>query len=283
MPSLNSDILQRIRNLLASCDAILIGAGAGLTASAGIDYLDEKAFSRYFQGWVNKGFTAQYELMGYRNWTQLEKWGYYKTHLSYVYYSQPFNQLYRALYQLVKNKDYFVMTSNVDGHFYKNGFDRSKLYAPQGDYGLIQCTKPCSQDVWDIKPFLDRMEPYFDKKQQILTSTKGVPKCPHCGSDMFVHVRVDNSFIDEIHVSERQKLLDWLEGANKKNLLIFDLGSGFNTPMVIRIPMERITQALPNSTLVRINSHHVETSLELGERYIPIKSDIGNFIHLMNY
>lgn len=260
--------MKNIRHLLTQCDAVLIGAGAGLTSAAGIDYLDRTAFSRYFPGWVNKGFTAQYELMGYRHWTQMEQWGYYKAHLEYVYYSQTSNPLYQALYQLVKDKDYFVMTSNVDGHFYKNGFVRERIYAPQGDYGQIQCTKPCTNEVWDIKPYLDRMEPYFDKEKQVLTSELGVPKCPHCAADMFIHARIDGSFIDEIHEPERQSLLNWFTGLDNKRVLLLDLGSGFNTPTVVRLPMEKITQALPNvagaASLVLIFPSILSSLLERG-------------------
>ncbi|AJQ95685.1 SIR2 family NAD-dependent protein deacylase [Gynuella sunshinyii] len=278
MQSLNQQLAVKVKALLNECDAVLIGAGAGLTSAAGIDYWDEQAFARIFPGWIKRGFTAQYQLMGYSHWSQEEQWGYYKTHLDYVYFSQQSNPLYQSLYQLVKDKDYFVMTSNVDGHFYKNGFDKSRIYAPQGDYGLIQCTQPCTKQVWEIKPFLDQMHPYYDAREQILTSALGIPKCPVCGSDMFIHVRIDASFIDDVHELERQALFDWLAAQERKRVLLIDLGSGFNTPTVIRLPMEKLTITLADATLVRVNLDHANTTLDLGNKVISVQSDIAEFI-----
>jgi NAD-dependent SIR2 family protein deacetylase len=278
MQPLNPQVTAKVKALLDECDAILIGAGAGLTSAAGINYWDEEAFARIFPAWLKRGFTAQYQLMGYRDWTQEEQWGYYKTHLDYVYFSQQSNALYQSLYQRVKDKDYFVMTSNVDGHFYKNGFDKSRVYTPQGDYGLIQCTRPCTKQAWDIKPFLEQMRPYYDAKKQILTSALGVPKCPVCGSDMFIHARIDASFVDDIHEPERQALFKWLAAQECKRVLLLDLGSGFNTPTVIRLPMEKLTLALADATLVRVNLDHADTTLDLGNKVISVQSDIKEFI-----
>ncbi|KKD57869.1 hypothetical protein RN22_24125 [Grimontia sp. AD028] len=279
MQKLNLQTLRNVSTLIKDADAILIGAGAGLTAAAGINYLDRDKFAKVYPGWKKKGFNAQYELMGYPYWSQQEQWGYYKVHLEYVYFSQGANPLYEALYDLVRDKDYFVMTSNVDGLFYKSGFSRERFYAPQGDYGKIQCTKPCSQEVWDIKPFLDRMEPYFDPVEQVLTSEQGVPKCPNCGEDMFIHARVDGSFIDTVHEDERQALIQWLDNNREKKVVVLDLGSGFNTPTVIRIPMEQITHAFPNASLVRVNMDNASTPPELGFKATSIKGDIAEFVH----
>ncbi|MGR5091802.1 hypothetical protein ACPV5O_19810 [Vibrio maritimus] len=275
------DKMKRVAEKLAETDAVLIGAGAGLTAAAGINYLDEQRFAEVFPGWVKKGFTAQYQLMGYPYWTQLEQWGYYKAHLEYVYFGQRHNPLYQQLYDLVKDKDYFVMTSNVDGLFYKNGFDKSRLYTPQGDYGKIQCTVPCSQQVWDIAPFLEAMTPYYDRDEQVLTDERGIPKCPNCGSHMFIHARIDGSFIDSEHEREYRNLMTWLNKNANKQVLLLDLGSGFNTPTVIRLPMENLTQTMPNAHLVRVNLEHDEVSLDIGSKSTLFKQDIGEFIETL--
>ncbi|KXF80768.1 SIR2 family NAD-dependent protein deacylase [Enterovibrio coralii] len=274
MQQLNIQTLKNISSLIKDADAILIGAGAGLTAAAGINYLDREKFAEVYPGWQKKGFNAQYELMGYPYWSQEEQWGYYKVHLEYVYFSQSANPLYQTLFDLVKDKDYFVMTSNVDGLFYKSGFARERFYAPQGDYGKIQCTTPCSEQVWDIEPFLAQMDPYFDPVEQVLTSDDGVPKCPNCGETMFIHARVDGSFVDKVHEGEREALISWLDSNREKKVVLLDLGSGFNTPTVIRHPMEQITRAFPDAHLVRVNLDHTSTPPDLGFRATAVKGDI---------
>ncbi|ABV87521.1 hypothetical protein [Shewanella pealeana] len=279
--ALDQNTLTSIPALLNQADAILIGAGAGLSAAAGINYLDQDKFAQVFPGWVKKGFTAQYQLMGYPHWTQLEQWGYYKAHLEYVYFGQDDNQLYRQLRRAVADKDYFVMTSNVDGLFYKNGFDKNRFYSPQGDYGKIQCTTPCSDQVWDIRPFLDQMEAYYDADEQVLTDEIAIPRCPNCGGEMFIHARIDGSFIDSVHEPERIKLIDWLNQVADKQLLLLDLGSGFNTPTVIRMPMEQITMSLPNANLIRVNLDHAEVPAKLATKAIGIEADLNEFIEVL--
>lgn len=278
MPAINHSVVSRVAHLLKQAEAVLIGAGAGLTAAAGISYLDREKFAEVFPGWAKKGFRMQYELMGYPFRTQREQWGYYKVHLNYVYFQQHANSVYPSLYNMVKDKEHFVMTSNVDGLFYRNGFSRERLYAPQGDYGKIQCTTPCTQKVWDIKPFLDKMDESFDPIEQVLTDDSAVPKCPDCGSDMFIHARIDGSFIDSIHQQEYQNLLNWIHEMREKKILLLDLGSGFSTPALIRYPMERITRIMPDATLVRVNLDHAALPNDLDDKGISIKGDIQAFI-----
>jgi NAD-dependent SIR2 family protein deacetylase len=278
MTGIDSAIIHHVSDLLDNAEAVLIGAGAGLTAAAGFNYMDEKKFAEVFSGWVKKGFKKQYELMGYPYLSQKEQWGYYKTHLTYVYFDQQWNELYQQLYNLIKDKNHFVMTSNVDGLFYKNGIDRQRFYSPQGDYSKIQCTKPCTQEVYDIKPFLDAMDDYFDHDEQVLTDDVAVPKCPGCGGPMFIHARVDGSFIDSVHEREREHLMSWLQSVETNRVFLLDLGSGFNTPIIVRIPMEQIAHAIKNATLVRVNLDHAEIPQHLCNKGITIKADIKDFI-----
>ena len=178
---MTKEIIQKSKQLIAESDYVFIGSGAGLTAASGINYSDKEAFAKYYPAWVKKGFSTQYQLMGYRNWTQAEQWGYYTVHLSYVYFQQKQNELYQKLRTIIGNKDYFSMTSNVDELFHKNGFDNNKLYSPQGSYGKIQCTTPCSKEVWDITPFYDKMLKALDPEKQLLVDDAAIPKCPNCG------------------------------------------------------------------------------------------------------
>lgn len=264
--------------LIKESDGILIGAGAGLTAAAGLNYSDREAFARVFPAWKRRGFLRQYDLVGYRNWTPLEMWGYWATQLNYVYYSQSTNPLYQKLRSLIGDRNCFVMTSNVDELFHKNGFDTQRIYSPQGSYGKIQCTIPCCQQAWDMKPFFDRLNNALDPVEQIIVDEAAVPVCPNCGGSMFPNVRVDGSMVDGHFAPERERLLRWLDDLNGKKLLLLDLGSGYNTPAVIRLPMERITASFANSALIRVNMEHADVPRQIAHKSICIKGDISEFI-----
>ncbi|PSW06765.1 NAD-dependent protein deacetylase of SIR2 family [Photobacterium lipolyticum] len=275
---MQSSVVKPCAELIQSADAVLIGAGAGLTAAAGINYTDTKKFADIFPGWVKKGFTMQYQLMGYPYWTQVEQWGYYAVHLDYVYFQQKNNALYQQLRQLIGDKDYFVMTSNVDQMFHKNGFDRSRIYSPQGSYGKIQCTKPCTHEVWDIEPYFQKMQQALDPADQVLTKEDAVPCCPNCGGTMFINARIDGSFIEAPYKDEYQRLMKWLEKNSKNKIVLLETGAGYNTPTVIRMPMENLASVLPSSTLIRVNMEHAEVSKEIEHKSISIQGDIKSFI-----
>jgi len=275
---MQSSVVKQCAEFIQSAEAVIIGAGAGLTAAAGINYTDTKKFADIFPGWVKKGFSMQYQLMGYPYWTQVEQWGYYTVHLDYVYYQQKINMLYQQLRRLIGDKDYFVMTSNVDQMFHKNGFDRSRIYSPQGSYGKIQCTEPCTNEVWDIEPFFHKMQQSLDTEEQVLTDEDAVPHCPNCGGTMFLNVRIDGSFIEAPYKNEYQRLMKWLGKNSNKKIVLLETGAGYSTPSVIRMPMENFASVLPNSTLIRVNMDHAEVPKEIEHKSISIQGDIKSFI-----
>lgn len=276
---MNSRTLETCAQWLTDAEAILIGAGAGLTAAAGISYTDKDAFAQYFPAWVRKGFSMQYQLMGYNGWSEAEKWGYYTVHLGYVYFGQNKNMLYEQLRNLIGEKDYFVMTSNVDELFHKNGFEKDRIYSPQGSYGRIQCTVPCSENsIWDIKPYFEPMKPTLHPEEQYITDSGCIPKCPRCGASMFINARVDDSFIETPYQIEREQMMEWLSHHEAKKLLFIELGAGYNTPVVIRFPMERLVVSFENSAFIRVNMEYANVPNEIKSRSISIKGDIKAFI-----
>ena len=277
---MGSDLIQSSAHLLHEADAVLIGAGAGLTAAAGISYTDKAKFAEIFPAWVKRGFSMQYQLMGYRGWTEAEMWGYYTVHLNYVYFQQKTNRLYQALREMIGAKDYFVMTSNVDELFHKNNFDRNQIYSPQGSYGRIQCTVPCTPDsVWDIQPFFDKMTLALDPVEQVLTDPSAIPRCPNCGEPMFINARIDNSFIETPYEPERERLVSWIKRIGDKRLLLIEFGAGYNTPVVIRMPMERIATQLTNASFIRVNWEYADVPLNLQKRAVSVQGDIAAFIN----
>ena len=263
-----------LREQIKNADCILIGAGAGLTAAAGINYGDTQKFKEIYPAWAKRGFNAQYELMGYRGWTMKEQWGYYTVHLDYVYFSQKENDLYQKFRELIGEKEYFVMTSNVDELFHKNGFENNKIFTPQGSYGKIQCTKPCIDKVWDVAPFYEVMKNNLNLETQVLKDESAIPKCPNCGEDMFLNVRIDGSFIESPYDAGRESLTKWVEQHKKKKMLLIEIGAGFNTPMVIRYPMERIAHQLDDTTFIRINPQYPEIDNRINSNKFSISSDV---------
>lgn len=270
--------IQQCADVIEEAEAVLIGAGAGLSAAAGINYTDKKIFVELFPAWVKKGFTMQYELMGYTGWSQAEQWGYFTVHLGYVYFGQQKNRLYHTLKGLIDQKDYFVMTSNVDDMFHKNGFATDRIYAPQGSYGRLQCTTPCSDALWDTKPFYEKMKDGFDPVEQVIKDPESIPVCPKCGGTMFIHARADNSFIETVQRKERTRLIQWLNGLGAKKVVLLELGAGYNTPVVIRFPMEELAMNLPNVSYIRVNLDYSGIPGEIKGQKFSFKEDIAAFI-----
>ncbi|GIQ81482.1 hypothetical protein KIPB_002445 [Kipferlia bialata] len=244
-----------------------------MSAAAGHDYTDKEVFKRVYPGWAKRGFSMQYQLMGYTGWTEAEKWGYYTAHLGLMYFNDAPNPLYQTIRAVIGDKPHFHMTSNVDGLFRRNGFDPAVIYEPQGSYGRIQCEGPCSQtSVWDIEPFFRKCQGAVSE-DQIITDPAAVPKCPKCGGTMFINARADGSFI-EAPEEQRQALDKFLQAHRNDKVLFLELGAGMSTPSVIRWPMERLTNAFPNSNLVRLNWEYEAVPRQLGDRAFGIKGDI---------
>lgn len=278
----NLESIAELHEKIKQTDCILIGAGAGLSAAAGIDYGDTETFKRLFAPLVEQGFTRQYELIGFDNWTEEEKWAYWSIHVNHVRFQYPPSPMYQALLDLIKNKDYFVITSNVDAMFHKTGFDQSRIFTPQGDYALLQCVRACTEETWMTKPTIDQILPAIDQKTLIVTDSTLIPHCPHCGASIFMNVRLDRFFVEKPYKQQRELYYRFVENTFSKKLLLLEFGVGFNTPGVIRIPFERIVHRHPDATLVRINSHHPQIPAEIEDKSISIASDANVVIQALH-
>lgn len=268
-----SEKYQQVSQLLHDADSVLIGAGAGLSAAAGLDYTDTVLFKQLFPGLVKKGFRCFYDLFGYTAWSEAEKWGYLAAQTDYVRFRPNHHPIYPRLHDLVKNKNYFVMTTNADGMFLRNNFDPERLYTPQGTYDRLQCLAPCWRETWESKPIIDKILPTIDPLTHIVTDPAVIPTCPNCGEAVFLNVRGGNWFIDDPYLLGYERLTNWLRTATKKKLLILETGVGFNTPSVIRWPVEQITYQSRNANLVRINAHYPQVPNEMADKAISLSDD----------
>ncbi len=256
-------------------DHVLIGAGAGLSAAAGIDYADEQDFARVFPVMVRRGFRARYQLIGYQGWTPQQHWAYWATHVNDVRFAPRSHPVYDRLRRLVAGKDSFVLTSNVDAMFERNGFDTDRIFTPQGDYAAMQCRTPCRREVWPSQPAIELALQHLDAESFSLTKPEVVPRCPNCGGEVFLNVRLDHGFVETPYVPQAERLNGWLTEAARGALLVLDVGSGFNTPSVVRWQTERLARSLPNARLVRINRDDANTGDVPEGRTLAIQCDAG--------
>ncbi len=264
--------IRECAELLRQADFVLVAAGAGLSADAGIDYRDRVSFAQRFPALVKRGIRMKAELIGYTDWPPEVEWGYLAMHVNDVRFNHPPHPVYGDLLELVSPKNYFVITSNADGMFVRNGFDSDGIFTPQGDYALMQCLKPCRNVTWATKPVIDRILPTVDPETQEVTDHDVIPRCPYCGGPVFMNVRGGHWFIDEPYKEQMERFENWMSSAWAGRLLIVEFGVGFNTPGVIRRPMERIVLSHPSSNLVRVNIEYPQAPKEITNRGLSLQA-----------
>lgn len=266
----------KIKKLIAEADAILIGAGAGLSTSAGIDY-SSASFKKNFPELVAKsGMTDMYTSSFYEFNMEEERWSYWAKHINHIYNANV-KTGYKNLYNLVKNKNYFVITTNVDGQFLKAGFSQDKVFEIQGSLAKIQCSVGCHNKLYDDLEMVDKMLK-ADKDCKIPSDL--VPICPRCGEAMEVNLRKDAFFVEDANWQNLNKNYEDFINANKdKKLLLIELGVGFNTPGIIRFPFEKMVYDFETITLIRINDKYQDLAFELKDKAILIKDDCCKVIN----
>ncbi|MEU5196872.1 NAD-dependent protein deacetylase of SIR2 family [Streptomyces scabiei] len=257
------------RAWLEEADRVLIAAGAGLSAAAGYDYGDTERFRELLPALYRLGLRSRY-LLGAPLPADM-MWGYWAVHIDDIRYGSEPNPLYRALRERIGDRDHWVMTSNVDALFARNGFAADRVFTPQGDYGRFQCTVPCSRETWPSRPFIDAILAAYDRDTGRVADPGALPRCPRCGADVFPNVRVGPEFVDDAHLPAGRRLVRWLDDAPKDSaLLVVEIGAGFNTPGVIRTPMENLVRHTPRARLVRINPDHPDVPSDLGSRALSV-------------
>ena len=268
--------IERLSQQLAGSDAIVIGAGAGLSTSAGFTYTGER-FEHYFPDFIARyHFSDMYSGGFYPFDTLEEHWAYWSRYIFCNRYLDAPKLVYQELLSLVQNKDYFVLTTNVDHQFQKAGFDKHKLFYTQGDYGLWQCMEPCHQKTYDNEEVVRRM---VAEQRDMRIPTELVPHCPICGKPMTMNLRSDNTFVeDEGWHLAAERYDDFLRRHDGLKVLYLELGVGANTPVIIKYPFWKMTYANQNATYACINFGEAFAPPEIRNRSICINADIGNVL-----
>ena len=270
-----SDNIQRLKKAIDEADAIVIGAGAGLSTSAGFTYSGER-FEKYFSDFGEKyGFNDMYSGGFYQYETPEEMWAYWSRYIYINRYMDAPKPVYENLLELVKDKDYFVITTNVDHCFQKAGFDKERLFYTQGDYGLFQCSEPCTPVTYDNEEMVrDMMEQQSDLK----IPSELIPTCPVCGEPLTMNLRSDDTFVeDEGWHRAAQRYHQFLRSHDGK-VLFLELGIGYNTPSIIKFPFWQMTAENPEATYACINYGEAMYPEEIQPQTIAIDGDIGEAI-----
>lgn len=267
--------IDRLKQVLGTADAVLIGAGAGLSASAGLTYSGER-FERYFSDFHQRyGITDMYSGGFYPYDTLEEYWAWWSRHIFYNRYADAPVPVYQVLLSLVKNKDYFVLTTNVDHQFQKAGFDKQRLFYTQGDYGLWQCSKACHNKTYDNESSVRRM---VEQQQDMKIPSELIPHCPVCGAPMIMNLRCDDTFVqDEGWYAAAERYSDFVKQHRSGKILYLELGVGNNTPAIIKYPFWRMTLQNPNAIYASINLENMMIP-QIENQSILINMDIASAV-----
>ena len=265
--------IKNLQTALSEADAVVIGAGAGLSTSAGFVYTGER-FEKYFSDFAEKySIKDMYSGGFYPFATPEEHWAYWSRYIYINRYMDAPKPVYDAILKLVQDKDYFVITTNVDHCFQKAGFDKKRLFYTQGDYGLFQCSEPCCQETVENEAVIRQM---MERQENMKIPTELLPVCPHCGKPMTMSLRSDDKFAeDEGWHQAAERYENFLRTRAGGKILFLELGVGYNTPGIIKYPFWQMTAKNPNAIYACINQGQAACPPEIERRSLCINADIG--------
>ena len=268
-----SEQIGKVRQALHEADAVVIGAGAGLSTSAGLTYSGPR-FQEHFGDFIQKYKIQDMYSGGFYPFETLEEhWAWWSRQIMINRYEKAPKPVYNELLKLVHDKDYFVLTTNVDHQFQLAGFDKERLFYTQGDYGLWQCSEPCCQKTWDNEETVRRM---VAEQRDMRVPTELVPHCPVCGKPMTMNLRCDNTFVqDKGWYAACSRYEDFLRRHEGANVVYLELGVGGNTPVIIKYPFWKMTYQNANAFYVCINLSESYCPKEIQTRAVCINGDVG--------
>lgn len=289
------DGVRKLREALKRADTVIIGAGAGLSTSAGFAYAGER-FERYFRDFADKyRFSDMYSGGFYvMRLPPEEQWGFWSRNIYVNRYMDPPKPVYERLLALVRDRDYFVLTTNVDHCFQKAGFDKRRLFYTQGDYGLWQCSEPCHDATYDNAKTVRRMveaQGFVIAEDGTLKLPEGVtprmtvpselvPRCPRCGKPMSMNLRADDRFVeDEGWRRASERYADFLRRHRNGKVLFLETAVGWNTPGIVKYSFWRMVNEWPDATYACLNYGEAYAPEEIAPKSICINGDVGDILN----
>lgn len=272
MQGYSTDEIRRLLEAIEEAEAIVVGAGSGLSTAAGLTYVGER-FKRYFADFIKAhGFTDMYSAGFYPFETPEERWAYWSRHIWYNRYVDAPKGTYEKLLKLLEGKCYFVLTTNVDHRFQLAGFPKERLFYTQGDYGLWQCSVPCHAQTYDNYQIVERM---IEEQRGMRVPSELVPHCPKCGAEMSMNLRADDTFVEDAGWYEAaRRYHSFTEACSQGKVFYLELGVGMNTPVIIKYPFWRSTAANLQATYACINYGEAYAPMQIKDRSILINADI---------
>ena len=272
-----SEQIEQVRQALHEADAVVIGAGSGLSTSAGLTYSGPR-FQEHFGDFIQKYKIEDVYPGGFYPFDSLEEhWAWWSRHILINRYEKAPKLVYDELLKLVHEQDYFVLTTNVDQQFQLAGFDKKRLFYTQGDYGLWQCSEPCCQKTWDNEETVRRM---VAEQRDMRVPTELVPHCPVCGRPMTMNLRCDSTFVqDEGWYAAAGRYQDFLRRHERMRMVYLELGVGGNTPVIIKYPFWKMTYQNSNAFYVCINLSESCCPKEIQTKAVCINRDVGTVLH----
>ncbi len=278
-PTVNKDDLIRLHDAISTATAIVVGGGAGLSTSAGLDYAGPR-FEKNFADFKEKyGLRDMYSAGFYPFATLEERWAYWSRHIYHNRYAPFEDTVYAALHRVLEGKKYFVITTNADGLFMRTGFAKENLFYVQGDYALWQCCVPCHEKTYANEEPVRQM---IAKQENMRIPTELIPYCPQCGRPMTMNLRIDGSFVEGQgwqRAEERYKT--FLHAYGQEKVLFLELGVGENTPSIIKYPFWGMTEKNPQAVYVTINKGQAFCHPKIQKQSLCIDGDIGAVLQML--
>jgi len=268
--------IEKLKSFIDEAEAIVIGAGAGLSTAAGFTYSGKRFHENFHDFEAKYNFHDMYSGGFYPYETSEEYWAYWSRYIFLNRYTDPPKPVYNQLYDLVKDKNYFVITTNVDHCFQKAGFDKKRLFYTQGDYGLFQCSVPCHDKTYDNEKIIKEM---VAEQKNMKVPTYLVPKCPVCGREMTMNLRADDKFVeDKGWYAACKNYTEFLEKNVDKKVLFLELGVGMNTPVIIKYPFWKMTAKNKSAKYACINTDMAYAPEDIKDRSAVISQDISEVL-----
>ena len=283
------DELERLRTALDEAEAVVIGAGAGLSTSAGFVY-DGERFQRYFADFAAAYHFAEMYAGGFYPYDSPEQfWAYWSRYIWVNRYMDPPKPVYDTLLELVRGKDFFVLTTNVDHCFQKAGFEKDRLFYTQGDYGLFQCSRPCHRKTYDneaqVRSMVEAQGWTIEADNSLTPPADGgltmhvpaelIPRCPVCGEPMTMNLRSDDHFVEDAGWHQAARRYQRFMEEHRGKVLFLEMGVGYNTPGIIKYPFWKRTMQLPGAIYACVNDGQAVCPEEIRVRAVCLDGDIG--------
>lgn len=274
--------IMQAADMIQKADYVLMGAGAGLSTAAGAVYGGtwfEKNFKEFKEKYGNGPYMQDMYSAGFHPYPDEESfWGYWSKQAILGGIDLDVTPLYKDILKLLKDKRIFCLSTNADGQFQKAGYKEEQIFCTQGDYFHIQCQKACHQRTYNAVKLFKQMD---QARKNCQIPTYMVPKCPICGGPMTMNLRCDQYFVqDEAWYQAEKRFGDFLNEALKsqKNLLLLELGVGFNTPTIIRFPFEKLVKENKQVNLIRLNLNEAVIPESIEQQAVGINKDIKQTI-----